>query len=537
MFFRGVRLPDAAGLNVVAEVDSGVAVVGLITPETGGSLTLTNRDGTRFVFTVAPSNVVEAVPVRMSWVSQFAAFPSGATGRSAVVFEPDGFAFHGAGRLEIQFPTPRTALKLSSYAFDGRGSDFHLVPDFASSNRVVIPVTHFSGVGTAEWDSAGRVEAVVASMVDTRNRYQAELAGILSRERENALLGADPQTDVTAEIALRAEAYFRNQLEPSFAEAERNCALAKFLFREILGLARQGELMGWPDGPASRFLASGTWEAWQCNCLSEAFDACAKGNSSNRTLVQTVLGHARESQLLGGNDDILATCGLGTLPDFLDRVAAQKLPCLTDWIGVASYADSGIGTRDCSYPETLYTCSETLASAERFDVEVDQAVVDEIVTPFFSQQTATLTLRGNAVAAITESKDEDQRFECGATTSTRWRTSAAKSHAVEIRIQFAFINGILTTFTATQRTALPVELQTIHSISRTSCNGGPAAQGTQVSESRLTHDLFAREIRLEDVQFTQKSAVELEGSARGTKTGRGGVPQTFVWTFHLRRKS
>ncbi len=535
MFFRGMKLPDAAGPEVVAVLEPGAVAAGLITPAAGGSLTLTNRDGTRFVFTVAPSNVVETVPITMSVVSEFTTFPSGNSERSAVVFAPDGFAFHGAGRLEIQFPVDKPPLKLSSFAFDGNGKDFHLVPDLTASNRVVIPVTHFSGVGTAVWEPAGRAAVTIASIQDVRDRYQAELGGILSRERQNALLGANPQTNVGAEILLRAEDYFRNHLEPSFAEAERDCVLAKFLIREILGLAREGELLGWPDGPAAGFFSSGAWEKWQCNCLTEAFDACAKGTSSNRNLARTVLGFARESQLTG-NEDILATCGLGTVPEFLDQMVAQKLPCLLDWVGVASYADIGNRRQDCSRPETSYACSEGDASAEQFEVEVDEAEIDEIVTPFFTQQVVTLTLRGDAMAAITSDKDEDQWFECGATTSTRWRTVGTASQSVEVRVQFSFLNGNLTTFTAAQMSALPVELRTVHSISKTFCGGQPDAGGTQVSESSLIHDVFAREINLQDVSFTQQSPGEIEGNAKGTKIGANGVPQSFFWTFHLRRK-
>lgn len=535
MFFRGIRLSDGGSLEVVAELDPGMVAVGLITPQDGGSLTLTNRDGTRFVFTVAPSNVVEAVPVTMSVVSQFTAFPSGNSERSAVVFGPDGFAFHGAGRLEIQFPASKPALKISSFGFDGKGKDFHLVPDLAASNRVVIPVTHFSGFGTALWEPSGRAAVSIASIQDARNRYQAELGAILSRERQNALQGSNPQTNVGAEILLRGEEYFRNQLEPSFAEAEKNCALAKFLMQEILGIAREAELLGWPDGPAPRFLASGSLQKWQCNCLHEAFDACTKGSLSDRGLVRTVLGFARESQLLG-NEDILAACGLGSLPDFLDQAAAQKLPCLTDWIGVASYADSGKRTQDCSNPQTGYNCSTSVGSAEQFEVEVEQAVVDGIDTPFFSQQVVTLTLRGNATAAITEDKDEDQHYECGASNSSRWRTSGTKSAPVEVRIYFSFLNGNLTAFSAAQMTSLPLELRSVHSLSKLSCGGKPDPSGNQVSESSLNHNLFAREISLQNVTFTQKSAAELEGTAKGTKVGFTGIPQNFLWTFRLRRK-
>lgn len=535
-FYRGVRLSTGPGIQVVPEVDPGSIAVSLVTPETGGVLTLTNRSGMRFTFTVGPSNVVATIPISMSLVSRFTSFPGGNSDRAAVVFSPDGFSFPGAGLLEIEYPNPLPALRFSSFAFDGNGNDLHLVPDLVSSNRVRIPVTHFSGVGTASWEPAGRATVSAASPGEARARFQHELGVALANQRQADLLSNGTETDIAAELVSRTEEYYRRQIEPRLEEAERNCTLAKALTREILGIDRQNQLLGWPDGPTAGFMGSARLEKWQCNCLQEAMDACEKGTTSDRTLVRTVLGIARETQLLGGSEDVLSSCGIGSLPEFLGAALDQKLPCLTEWIGLATYTDSGSTTSDCSNPATSYTCGERGSSAEQFEVEVDQVSKSEISTPFFTQETVTLTLRGDAKGAITQHKDEDQRFECGATTSTRWRTAGTDSSAVEVRINLNFLNGKLTTFTAAQMTALPVVLTTSHSIVKTRCGGEPDPAGSLTTVSFATHNLFAREVSLSQITFTQSGPTEVQGSAKGTKTGLNGVPQTFSWTFNLQRK-
>jgi hypothetical protein len=534
-FYRGVHLPDDPGPAVAPQIDRTRAAVGLITPESGGSLSLTDHDGTRFLFTVAPSNVVDSVPITMSLVTNFTAFPGGSSRRSAVVFSPDGFAFHGAGLLEIQYPGDLPSPKFSSYAFDGTGTTFHLVPDLVSSNRVRIPVTHFSGVGTAEWEPAGRAAVSVASLTDTRARFRNELGGILARERDNALRGNPPGTDVNAEVELRTRDYYENHLKPAFADADRDCALAKFLVREILGVARQSEMLGWPDGPGTGFLGSETWKRWECNCLQEAQDACRQGTISDRTLVRTVLGLERQFELLGG-DNLLASCGLGALGEFVEAARAEAFPCLTDWIGVVTYGDSGTSGRDCSNPATGYTCAEAVTASQHLEAEVEQVKLNEINTPFFTQQTYTLTLRGTATAAIATSKNEHQAFDCGASATAQWHTTGTATGTVEIRLDFTYLNGILTAFTAAQTTALPVERNAFHSYRKTLCEGRPDPASSSDTVSDATHDLFAHEVRLGQISFTEATPTRLVGTAQGARTGFDGIPQTYRWTFKLRRR-
>jgi tetratricopeptide (TPR) repeat protein len=80
---------------------------------------------------------------------------------------------------------------------------------------------------------------------------------------------------------------------------------------------------------------------------AEAIKACEEGKISDQTLMKTLLGAERQSQLLGGGS-ALEGCGLGSLDDFMEQALTKKLPCAPDWIGFASYKDGGSRDWDCS---------------------------------------------------------------------------------------------------------------------------------------------------------------------------------------------
>jgi hypothetical protein len=180
IYYRGFKLSEPLA-RIVPQVDSNYLAVGVITYQEGGSLSLTNDGGTRFTFTVAPSNVFQAVAISMRLVTNFASFPYQNEMRTAVQFEPDGFVFHGAGLLEIQFPTNVPHLKISSFAFNGGGGDFHLVPDRVRTNSVRIPVTHFSVFGTAVWAPTERTRAFNAQADTALSNFQNEAAKTLGQ--------------------------------------------------------------------------------------------------------------------------------------------------------------------------------------------------------------------------------------------------------------------------------------------------------------------------------------------------------------------
>jgi hypothetical protein len=534
VFYRGLQLPDVSA--VVPQVDSNRVAVGLITMESGGSLILTNESGVRYTFTVGPSNVMDTVAVRMQLVTNFTSFPYPNEMRTAVLFEPSGFEFHGAGLLEISFPTNLPFLKLSSFAFNGDGLGFHLTPDVVSTNRVRIPVTHFSGVGSGLWAASDRTAAVTTFIESTQDRMSQELAGILGRERDRQLLGEEPQTDLAAEIERRQQDYYDNYLKPFFTEAATDCALAQFLTRQVLGIERQSQLIGLENGPASPFLGSATSKAWTCNCLKEAIKACEEGKISDKTLVQTLLGAERQSQLLGGGS-ALEGCGLGSLDTFMEQALNKKLPCVPEWFGVMSYSDGGSRTWDCSGGTAGDTCIASSTAALSFEADVERVELeDESFPPFFTKQTWTLKLFPQASGSFSSDSFSTQKLDCGGTITTTHRKNGANSGPLDLEAVFTFEDGELTEFNIRTLVSGDLAVKTTETSTgvTTPCDGG--GTGSSSSQQFLdTVSLGPESVSIDEVTFTKRTPTALEGSVNGIRINVNGISMPYSWSFSLRR--
>ena len=534
LFYRAVQIVEVSA--VVPQVDSNRVAAGLITMAEGGSLVLTNESGVRYTFTVAPSNVLDTVAVRMTLVTNFTSFPYENEMRTAVLFEPSGFEFHGAGLLEILYPTNVPHLKISSFAFNGDGGGFHLTPDVVSSNRVRIPVTHFSGVGNGLWSGTERTKAVTAFVDNRVDRVSQEMAGILGRERDRVLLGGEPQLDLGSEMESRQQDYYDNYLKPFFAEAEKDCALSQNLTRHLLGMERQSELLGVTNSPASSFLGSETSKKWGCNCLAEAIKACKEGKISDRTLMRTLLGAERQSQLLGLGP-ALEGCGLGSIESFMEQALNQKLPCVPDWIGVMSYSDGGSRTWDCSGGTPGDTCTQTSSAALSFEAEVERVTLeDESFPPFFSKQTWRLKLFPVASGTFSADQHSVDKLDCGATTTTTHRETGANSGPLDLEAEFVFEDGELTEFTISTAFHGNLDVKTVETSTgvTTPCDQG----GTGSSSSHIfldTVSLGPEPVVLEDVTFTKRTPVALEGKVNGTRIGVDGISMPYSWTISLRR--
>lgn len=534
VFYRAVQIVEAGA--IVPQVDSNRVAVGLITMANGGSLVLTNESGVRYTFTVAPSNVLDTVAVRMTLVTNFASFPYENEVRTAVLFEPSGFEFHGAGLLDILYPTNVPYLKISSFAFNGDGGGFHLTPDVVSSNRVQIPVTHFSGVGNGLWSPTERTKAVNALVENRMDRIRQDMAGILGRERDNVLAGGEetPLSALNSELESRQKDYYDNYLKPFFAEAEKDCALALTLSRQILGMERQGALLGVP-GPADSILGSATLAKWNCNCVAEAINACKEGKISDKTLIRTLIGAERQAQLLGGGD-VLEGCGLGSLNTFMEQALNQKLPCAPDWIGTISYSDGGSRSWDCSGSPGV-TCTASSSAALTFEADVERATLqDDSFPPFFSRQTWTLKLFPTASGSFSSDSHSVHRLDCGGTVTTTHRKSGANSGPLDLEAVFVFENGELTDFNIYSVVHGELGVKTIETATgvTTPCEGG--GQGS--SSSNIFHDtvfLDPEGVNIDEVAFTKQTPVALEGTARATRIGVNGITMPFSWTFSLRR--
>lgn len=538
VFYRGQQLPDVA--TIVPQVDSNQVAVGMVTFAEGGSLALTNESGVRYTFSVAPSNVIEAVAIRMQLVTNFASFPYANESRTAVLFEPSGFEFHGSGLLEIEYPTNIPVPKVSSFAFNSQGTGFFLTPDIVTSNRIRIPVTHFSGVGSGLWSPSERTAATIANVENARDRAAHEIASIFAEERNRIDRGEQPrpQSEITDQVLDLQKAQYDNVLKPLFPQAATDCALAQSLVPELLGMDRTSQLMGITNGPADAFLGSPEFKSWSCNCIQEALNACTNGVISDQTLVEKLTGIER-TFALSGLGSAFEECGLGSYQSFLDQATTKKLPCVTDWFGSASYNDGGSRTSDCSGGTPGKSCTATFSASLNFEAHVDRVeLLDESFPPFFYRQTWTLKLFPEASATYARGSRSSETIPCGATSTTTRSLSGSGSGPLDLEIIFVFEDNELVDFTIDTAEFGGVRINWSEVASTVT---GPCPGGGSGSSSSHTFNgnvsMTPQPATIDKITFTKRTATALEGSLRGTRIGIEGISMPFSWTFSLHRNA
>ncbi|MSU64115.1 MAG: hypothetical protein EXS31_17270 [Pedosphaera sp.] len=553
LYYRGVKLPDITPLaRIVPQVDSNYVAVGVVTYQEGGRLSLTNEGGTRYTFTVAPSNVLQSVAITMQLVTNLVSFPYANEMRSAVQFQPDGFQFHGAGLLEIHYPTNVPHLKLSSYAFNGEGGNFHLVPDRVATNSVRIPVTHFSVFGTAVWAPTERTRAFEAHADNVLDGYQHRAAEILGLERERKGEG----NDGLKEVVKAADDFYKSVLEPQFAAAQADCSLFLSLTPRVLGHERQIQLLVGGDTP---FLSHPTVQKAMCNCLNDLIFACEDASISAESFMERMLGIGRQSALLGLTpQDLSEDCGTGSIQEWLSDAKNKKLPCMTKWIGTISYSETGTFSKQSngtlSGDGSSTTTTESMSVQYSFEGGVERVELeDDSIPGFFSSETWDLFFFPDASGAYSYKTETEKKFVCKSEFGVQQedlKTSidGASSGSNEVKVYFVFEDGKLKAFTILQRKGLKIEIPVTTKGTLTDCpkknrvtdaieQQSPITIFDESSKSSYTFETPF--VPTGQVVLSKVSTTELVGTATGFRQDlvMGAlVSIPYTWKFSLGRR-
>jgi hypothetical protein len=536
LYYRGLAPPGDPGLVLVPHVLTNLVASTVITPWKGGTMALGDSSGVQYVFSVGPSNVVSPMEVRMKVVAQIENLPHSDAFWAAVQFEPDGFHFHGAGMLEITFPTAPPVAKMASFSFGNDGGKPHFVPDLVRSNQVRIPVKHFSNVGTAAWAKSDREAAATAfrkNINEAADQLDQQLAQDISNLRDN-----DPLLEHSgAEYArLLENAYrdlYQSQLQPQFEAAEHNCDLAGQLLQRILAIERHFQMLQLRNSPVGDFFTSDRLRKWRCNCLDEALRDCEEGLSSTPETVQTILDMERGGQLFGAND--LGECGFGQVASILETV--QTLRCLTPWYGVVTYYEDS-GEKDQTEPDEHGTYAEW-RSAEEMSGDlfvVDAKLFEKVDLPGLQRESWRLLLEGTFFGLYTGGRTEVVGTPCGRHT-TQWEDVGSGKSPIQMMIELIVENGVVQAF---QFIGQPDgrDFVTIP-ISEYYLDQWPACKGE--SKGKRDEQLLdgVRSLRPiahfgDHEELKEVSAAAILGSV--TRTGvRPGI-STVTWDFRLLRR-
>jgi hypothetical protein len=149
-FYRarlGSNEPTPNPLTVVALLDSNRTTTARL-PVAGGTLSLTNDQGTVFTLSLPAGALREEQEISMTVVTNIVGLPLSGGLIGAVQLAPEGLQLFTNATLTIQSATPFSTNELTSFAYRGTGEDFHWFPDEISGNTVVLFLSHFSGHGS-----------------------------------------------------------------------------------------------------------------------------------------------------------------------------------------------------------------------------------------------------------------------------------------------------------------------------------------------------------------------------------------------------
>ncbi|OFZ67546.1 MAG: hypothetical protein A2V79_01980 [Betaproteobacteria bacterium RBG_16_56_24] len=268
-------------VNVTVTTDAARAASQVVTTA-GATLNATSADGSQFTLVIPANAVLQDTTITMTPITGMTGLPFANGLVAAVQFAPDGLFLEKDATLTI---VPASAVPVSNQTFIGylgAGNDVHLVPPASPTAAIQMLVGHFSGMGLASGTSAERASMYLNIAADYEARLTQEMARILARERELAILGVGNGDEPSPfNLSDLFKSYYELVVRARMLAASSSCANATLALKSYLWLERQYQILGTtnPNDP------NGT--DW--NAILKAKDAtCTGGNvAGNLQFVQT----------------------------------------------------------------------------------------------------------------------------------------------------------------------------------------------------------------------------------------------------------
>ena len=170
-------------VKVTVTRDSTHSVSSMI-PATGGTITATGGDGTRFTLTIPPNALDGDSTITMTPVSTMDGLPMTGGLVAAVHFEPEGLRFNLPVELRIEPPAEVPVEQQVGFGYLGDGNDLHLYP-MERGRGLAMRLLHFSGFGIA----LGPMVDLLGLLrpTDPRAQLEAQIGALIAADRRLAL--------------------------------------------------------------------------------------------------------------------------------------------------------------------------------------------------------------------------------------------------------------------------------------------------------------------------------------------------------------
>lgn len=227
-------------LNVSAQVDASRAVSATIS-NSGGTLSATAADGTRFTLTVPRDALLLDEIITLTPVRALDGLPLGGGLSAAVQIDPEDLQFAEPATLTIQPTKAEDAQSPVGFAYHGQGDEFHLYLAWASGATVNVPLMHSGGYGMGK-GSADDIGAHTPTA--TEDWAEQEIARVVKNT-------FDPSTGLTGDANKQVEAilvrWYDRGVSPGLTDESDDDAFLNALWEFNASLSMANLLLG-PDG-------------------------------------------------------------------------------------------------------------------------------------------------------------------------------------------------------------------------------------------------------------------------------------------------
>lgn len=394
-FYRAVTaLPALEVKPVVDPRWSAVTVLGT----NGGGTRLQLPGGVEVRLTVPPFALDSDTLIRMTAVTNLAGAPGG-VGVSTVLLEPEGLELYRPATLEFIRATNALMGRVSAFASDGDGTDYHLVPLRVRSNVVEVALSHFSAWDIRSLSELEFSSAIVRHARTTRTSLERDVAVVLSGALVDGTVpeGAGEAGRLAVAAELYAE-YYRRTIEPNLVAADGNCTLFKYLARQLTSVMRQRALLGAGEDEVQAVMSGAMADHFPKgieNCMMTVLEKCRAGQRSQEAVTE-LLALAHESEVLGVPS-----------PQDVASIFSSCQPAA--WAGTLIYEERG-ATNQVIYDPGYSLTKKVAGHRERaFHLKVDGRVesVTETLTPGFQ----VLTLKVVSTGSGSELDRTDAQFD------------------------------------------------------------------------------------------------------------------------------
>lgn len=295
-FYTGPPAP----LDLTITADDGDAETTLIGPS-GGTLTLRSSAGDAFVLTFPEGALLTETRITATPITASSGLPEGAGPIIGLVLKPDGLELAKTATLEI---TPKTSILPESrlhWGFYADGSDAFLHVPVPGSDKIVIPIDHFSGAGIGFADRSN-LQLDRWRQQRAEDRLSTRVAELIREAAAEAKATGEDDTAKGREAAeiMKGEAtrlVLSGWLKLAASPAA-DCATVEAATRSINAIDKQRQLLGVSDSVADGEVVRQLFDRYWTVCFPEKVKIC-QSTGDLPQLAAFGLAYERQRQLTG----------------------------------------------------------------------------------------------------------------------------------------------------------------------------------------------------------------------------------------------